>query len=92
MGVVLDRTESVDMFRSWQIQTSLSANVAYDVGIMVNEDPTLLPLVFENYGENFRCTKVQEQLLRIASNHPHIMRDTNLAYLVKFYLERTFRH
>ena len=89
MGVVLDRTESVDMFRQILADPNViivGQNVAYDVGIMVNEDPTLLPLVFENYGENFRCTKVQEQLLRIASNHPHIMRDTNLAYLVKFYL------
>jgi len=89
MGVVLDRTESVEMFRQILEDPNIiivGQNIAFDVGIMVNEDPTLLPLVFENYGKKFRCTKVQEQLLRIASNHPHIMRDTNLAYLVKFYL------
>ena len=57
----------------------------YDIGVMVNEDPSLLPLVLECLGTKFRCTKVQEQLLRIAGDEP--LKNLRLSDLVLKYLK-----
>jgi DNA polymerase I-like protein with 3'-5' exonuclease and polymerase domains len=57
------------------------------MGVLVREDPYLLEAIFNNavtVGEKFVCTKVNEQLIRIALNVP--LQGLRLSDLVKKYL------
>ena len=63
-------------------------NIAYDFGVLCNEDPALLPRVFAAYDSNrVLCTMVCESLAQVAENRTH--EKTNLGVLVQRYLGRT---
>jgi hypothetical protein len=48
--------------------TVVGQNVAFDMAVLVEEDPTLFPRIFEAYAEGrIRCTRVREMLLHNAT-------------------------
>lgn len=60
---------SLRLFEGWLDSgfTLVGHNVTYDIGVLVAERPALLPKVFQAFDDGrIKCTKIKEQLIRIA--------------------------
>lgn len=104
---LLDRQDGLELIEEGLRQgyTYVGHNVAYDFGVLANENPKLFPLIFQAYAENrIHDTKVREELRDIAlgrvtlGTHPMVSIngkwtpcDYSLAGLVLRYLGKS-RH
>lgn len=89
-SVVLPPAETLAKLREQLVSgdTIIGQNVAYDLGVACNEDPTLIPLVFAAYDANrIGDTMLCEQLIDIAKEGMQVIKGHySLAGLAKRYL------
>lgn len=105
---LLDRKDGLELLEEGLQQgyTYVGHNVAYDLGVVANENPKLFPLIFQAYAENrIHDTKIREELRDIAIGRvtlgSHAMVsidgkwtpcDYSLAGLVQRYLGKSRHH
>lgn len=90
---VYDRFEGMRVVRAMLERSDVvfvGQNIAYDFGVVCNEDPTLLPLVFRAYDEGrVACTQVFEKVVQVAEARMH--ERTDMGSLVERYLHMTLQ-
>ncbi len=86
-----DRFEGMRVIKEMLERTDVcfvGQNIAYDFGVVCNEDPSLLPLVFRAYDEErVACTQVFEKVAQVAEARTHEKSD--MGTLVQKYLHVT---
>ncbi len=71
-GWLFSPKAGIDWFRARLLDGSIlvAHNGPYDVGVLVAEDPSLLPLVFDAYEQGrIRCTEIRERLSNNRTGH-----------------------
>lgn len=67
---LLDASDAIRFFGEWVSNPDLvivGHNIAFDMCVMAEAQPLLLPWIFQAYADNrITCTKVREQLLNLA--------------------------
>lgn len=72
-GRLLDRTDGLRAFRREIKDRStvlIGHNVVFDLAVLMNEDPSLTPLIFRAFDEGrISCTKVREKMIMLSRGH-----------------------